>query len=122
FNHDGPNVIGIAYPHGNRVCMEYDDRNRPQRVTQLPAPGQVGEPQVAEFTYDERDALIEEVYQPQGGPRSGRHYARDQWERIVAVGEQVDALHARWTCFGYADAAASSALQAFVKGRRLHLP
>jgi RHS repeat-associated protein len=102
--HDGA-LSAVRSPAGNRVCVETDSLGKPTLLTEYPAPGFPGEqtPLVTQFTYDDREQLIEVVRNPDSPRPSGRHFNRDVFERVIAIGDQVDKFHTAWTCYSYAD-------------------
>ncbi|WP_081070579.1 RHS repeat-associated core domain-containing protein [Burkholderia stagnalis] len=103
YNYAGGLLVGAQHEGGNRTCLDYDAMGHPTRITELPAPGLAGNPQITEYSYDDAGELIEEVHNPEGQAPYGRQFIRDAWERVIAIGQQVDTTNAEWTCFEYHD-------------------
>jgi YD repeat-containing protein len=105
YNYKDGWLHGVLRPAGDRMCVESDALGKPIRITQLAAPGYPGisPSQVSEFTYDENQQLLQVVHNPDTSTPAGRQFNRDRFARITAIGDQIDSLHTRWTCFDYVD-------------------
>ena len=107
YNYQNGSLAGVQEPSGERICFENDTFGKPTRITEIPAPGYPGDqtPKVTLLTYDDNEQLIELVRNPDSSIPSGVHFDRDEYERVTAMGVQVDSVNSEWTCFEYADSA-----------------
>ena len=98
-------LIGTESETGERTCVTSNAQGNPLRATELPAPGRSGDTasHATLFAYDAGGQLIQALREPDSASPAGRRILRDSLERVIAIGDQVDANNARWTCFDYAD-------------------
>jgi RHS repeat-associated protein len=109
YNYQNGALSAVLQPSGQRECLQNDDGGRPVDVVQSPAPGYPGNaaPRETAFEYDNAGFFIQSTRNVTGNHPSGEKIVRDQYERVIAVGEQVDALKTDWTCYAYADSTLS---------------
>jgi uncharacterized protein RhaS with RHS repeats len=105
YNYKGGALSALYFPAGNRTCFQTDPLGKPTLITEYPAPKFPGSqtPLVTQLTYDDKEQLIEVVRNPNSQQPSGRHFSRDKFERVVAIGDQVNFFQTNWTCFSYTD-------------------
>jgi YD repeat-containing protein len=110
YNYNGPFLEGLSRPSGAKTCYTYNSFGRPLSITDYPSSSYGGsaQPLITSLRWDAGQKLVEEVKNASNGFRAGNYYLRDAWERIVAVGAQVDAAKAEWSCFSYTDGGAAA--------------
>jgi RHS repeat-associated protein len=103
FNYSAAALQGVLLPTGERTCIQYDDGGRPTLVTRLPAASMVGDILATTVEYDSAEKLIHKVESAAADVTAERWILRDSLERILGIGDVVDASQTDWTCFEYTD-------------------
>lgn len=103
YNYDDAGPIGILATNGSRSCRQYDSNGLLTQQSDLPAEGAIGEVLTTSYVYDTAGQLTEETRKADAEVISHRRYLRDSVERIVEIGDDINATITRWTCLQYTD-------------------
>ena len=107
YNYRTTGASAIQIPTGLRKCLERDQAGKVTKATTIPREKVTGGNLVTAMTYDAAEEVVQESHASDNGLLSSTAILRDPWERVVGIGEEVDSLHTRWTCFQYTDAQTS---------------